>query len=482
MSHSNLYPFKTRPYAHQSYAWEHSKDLDEFALFMDMGTGKSKVIIDNIAYLYDKGRIDSALIIAPKGTYQNWTRNEIPTHMPDHIVVDTAAWYASPKKKEADKLNNILSPSHNLRVLVMNVEAFSSAKGVKYAETFMRCAGSTMMVVDESTTIKNPKAKRTKALVKTGIQAKFKRILTGEPVTRSPLDLYAQFQFLNPHLLGFSSYYTFRNRFSIMVDMKAGTRSFKKVVGYQRLTELNDAIQPHSYRIKKEECLDLPPKVYQYRYVDLSPEQKKLYKDLSDLAVTQLDGKVLSIDNVLTMMLRLHQITCGHYTSDEGEVIPVENNRISELLQVLGEAPDKVIIWANYIQDIKNIVECLTKEYGPESVVQYYGAVNQDDRNLAIERFQGDPTCKFFVGNPQTGSMGITLTAADTVVYYSNSYNLEHRLQSEDRAHRIGQNKSVTYVDIICPKTIDEKIVKALKAKKNIAQQVMGDEWKEWLQ
>ena len=156
-------------------------------------------------------------------------------------------------------------------------------------------------------------------------------------------------------------------------------------------------------------------------YDRLSAEQKKLYKDLSDFAVTSLDGKALSIDNVLTMMLRLHQITCGHYTSDDGETIQVENNRVSELLQVLGEAPDKVIIWANYIQDIKSIVAALTKEYGAESVVQYYGAVNQDDRNLAIERFQKDPTCKFFVGNPQTGSMGITLTAADTVVYYSNS-------------------------------------------------------------
>jgi SNF2 family DNA or RNA helicase len=471
MTHSNVYPFKTKPYEHQEHAWSRSRDLEEFALFMDMGTGKSKVIIDNLAYLYDSGRIDSALIVAPKGTYQNWTRNEIPTHMPDHIMVDTAAWYASPKKKEAEKLEKILNPSHNLRVLVMNVESFSSAKGVKYAETFMRCSGSTMMVVDESTTIKNPKAKRTKSLVRVGIQAKYKRILTGEPVTRSPLDLYAQFQFLNPHLLGFSSYFTFRNRFSIMVDMKAGTRSFKKIVGYQRLEELNNAIQPHSYRIKKEDCLDLPPKVYQYRYVELTTEQKRLYKDLSDVAVTSLDNKVLSIDNVLTMMLRLHQITCGHYTSDEGDVIKVDNNRINELLQVLGEAPDKVIIWANYIQDIKSIVEALTEEYG-----------NQDDRNLAIDRFQKDPTCKFFVGNPQTGSMGITLTAADTVVYYSNSYNLEHRLQSEDRAHRIGQDKSVLYVDIICPKTIDEKIVKALKAKKNIAQQVMGDNWKEWLQ
>jgi len=481
MTHSNIYPFKTRPYAHQREVWELSNKKDEFALFMDMGTGKSKVIIDTIAYLYDQGRIDSALIIAPKGTYQNWTRNEIPTHMPDHIVIKTAAWSAAPKKEQAKDLEKIGFSSNDLRILVMNVEAFSTAKGTKFAEHFMRVAGSCMMVIDESTTIKNPKAKRTKNLVRIGQHAKYRRILTGEPVTRSPLDLYAQFQFLNPHLLGFSSFYTFRNRYAIMIDMKAGTRAFKKIVGYQRLEELGDQIKPWSYRIKKEQCLDLPPKTYQYREVELTPEQKKVYKDLSDLAVSFLDGKVLSVDTVLTQMLRLHQITCGHYKSDDDEIIQVPNNRLAELMQVLDEAPNKVIIWATYIEDIKAILSALKKEYGDESTVAYYGAVSQDDRNTAIDRFQKDDTCRFFVGNPQTGSMGITLTAADTVVYYSNSYNLEHRLQSEDRAHRIGQEKKVLYIDIICPGTIDSKIVKALRDKKNIAQQVMGDEWKQWL-
>tara|TARA_Y100000385_G_scaffold282354_1_gene336648 strand:+ start:7114 stop:8562 length:1449 start_codon:yes stop_codon:yes gene_type:complete len=481
MTHSNIYPFKTRPYAHQRKAWELSRDKDEFALFMDMGTGKSKVIIDNIAYLYDRGRIDSALIIAPKGTYQNWTRNEIPTHMPDHIVVKTAAWSAAPKKEDKKNLENIFFSMSDLRVLVMNIEAFSTTKGVKFAEQFLRCAGDCMMVVDESTTIKNPKAKRTKAVIKAGIQAKYRRILTGEPVTRSPLDLYAQFQFLNPVCLGFSSFYTFRNRYAIMIDMKAGTRSFKKIVGFQRLEELGEQIKPFSYRIKKEECLDLPPKTYMYREVELTPDQKKVYKELSDLAVSTIDGNVLSVDTVLTQMLRLHQITCGHYKSDDDVVIPLANNRLTELMQVLEESSTKVIIWATYIQDILAILAALKNEYGDESTVAYYGAVNQDDRNTAIDRFQKDPTCRFFVGNPQTGSMGITLTAADTVVYYSNNYNLEHRLQSEDRAHRIGQDKNVLYVDLICRGTIDSKIVKALRDKKNIAQQVMGDDWKQWL-
>lgn len=482
MTHTNLYPFKTRPYTHQMEAWERSHVKEEFALFMDMGTGKSKVILDNAAYLYDHGRIDSVLIVAPKGTYHNWTRNEIPTHLPDHIITTQAIWAAVPKKKEAEQLERVLQSSNNLRILVMNIEAFSTPKGTKFAMRFLRCTSHTMMVVDESTTIKNPKAQRTKNVTRVGVQAKYRRILTGEPVTRSPLDLYSQFCFLNPHLLGFSSYYTFRNRYSIMIDMKRGTRAFKKVVGYQRLDELGKQIKPWSYRIKKEQCLDLPPKVYQYREVELTIAQAKVYKELSDIAVANLDGKVLSVDSVLTQLLRLHQVTCGHYTADDGEIVQIENNRIKELLHVLNEAPTKVIIWATYIQDIKAILSALTKDYGDNAVVAYYGAVKQDDRNTAIDRFQTDPNCRFFVGNPQTGSMGITLTAADMVIYYSNSYNLEHRLQSEDRAHRIGQHSTVLYVDLISPKTVDEKIVKALKAKKNIAQQVMGDDWKAWLQ
>ncbi len=481
MTHSNIYPFKTRPYAHQRKAWELSREKDEFALFMDMGTGKSKVIIDTIAWLYDKGRIDSALIVAPKGVYQNWIRNEIPTHLPDHIVTQQAAWYSSPKKDQEKAIKNILTPTHDLRIFVMNVEAFSTSKGVKFAESFMRCAGKCMMIVDESTTIKSPKASRTKSIIRIGIQAKYRRILTGEPVTRSPLDLYTQFQFLNPVCLGFSSYYSFRNRYSIMIDMKAGTRTFKKVVGFQRLDELANQIKSFCYRIKKEDCLDLPPKTYVYRDIELTPEQKKVYKSISDNAIAFLDGKVLSVDNALTALLRLHQVTCGHYTSDDDEIVEVPNNRIAELLQVLEEGPDKVIIWATYIQDIMAITKAIRKEYGDESIVQYYGAVSVDERNEAIERFQKDPDTRFFVGNPQTGSMGITLTAASAVVYYSNSYNLEHRLQSEDRAHRIGQDKNVLYVDLRCKGTVDEKIIKALKSKKNIAQQIMGDDWRAWL-
>lgn len=481
MDNSNTYPFKTKPYAHQREAWAMSNTKDEFALFMEMGTGKTKVAIDTLAYLYDTGRITSALIVAPKGVYMNWVTKEIPTHLPDHIVTCMASWHPNPRKAEQEQLDKVLKPSDDLRILVMNVEAFSTDRGTKFANLFLDVAGRSCMIVDESTTIKNISAQRTKNVIKVGTKAAYRRILTGEPVTRSPLDIYSQAQFLNPHLLGFSSYYTFRNRYAIMVDIKAGTRSFKKIVGYNRLDELTSSLRNFSFRVKKSDCLDLPPKVYQYRFVELTKEQEKLYNQVKETAIAFLEGKALTVDNVLTEILRLHQITCGHFKSDDGTVVDVPNNRLSELMDLLEEASDKVIIWATYVADIERIVKKLADTYGPESVVSYYGATSTDDRTEAVRRFQEDKGTRFFVGNPSTGGMGITLTAADTVVYYSNSYNLEHRIQSEDRAHRIGQTKSVNYVDLVVPKTIDEKIIKALRAKKNIAAQVLGEDIASWL-
>jgi SNF2 family DNA or RNA helicase len=290
MDHSNIYPFKTKPYAHQAKAWDMSKEKDEFGLFMEMGTGKTKVAIDTIAYLYDSGRINSVLIVAPKGVYMNWVTKEIPTHLPDHVRYIMASWHAAPKKAEQEALDHVMSQSDDLRILVMNVEAFSTERGTKFASLFMDIGGRVAMVVDESTAIKNPAAARTKNVIKVGMKAKYKRILTGTPVTRSPLDLYSQCQFLNPHLLGFSSYYTFRNRYAIMVEIKAGNRSFKKIVGFKQLDELTKLLQRFSYRVKKADCLDLPDKVYQYRYVELSKEQKQIYKQLSDTAIASLQG------------------------------------------------------------------------------------------------------------------------------------------------------------------------------------------------
>jgi SNF2 family DNA or RNA helicase len=213
----------------------------------------------------------------------------------------------------------------------------------------------------------------------------------------------------------------------------------------------------------------------------LTDDQKKHYKTLKDEAIAVLQGRIVTAPIVLTKLLRLHQLICGHLTADDGQIIPVLSNRITALMDILDETQGKVIIWANYVADIKLIVEKLRQDYSDESVVAYYGAVNSEDRQEAVRAFQEDSHCRFFVGNTATGGKGITLTAANTVVYYSNDYNLENREQSEDRAHRIGQTRSVNYVDLICPNTVDEKIVSALRQKKRLSAQVLGDEWRDWL-
>jgi len=475
------YKFKTKPYAHQLSALEKSWNKKEYAYFMEMGTGKSKVLVDNMAILYDKGKINGALIIAPKGVYRNWYSQEIPIHLASHIDHKTVLWTATTSKAKDKEYQQLFKSDYDLHILIMNVEAFSTKKGLEFAAKFMSCH-KTLMAVDESTTIKTPTAKRTKSICTLGKHAKYRRILTGSPVTKSPLDLYTQCGFLDEELLGFGSFYSFRNRYAIMVDRNFGGRRVQIPTGYQRLDELSEILKKFSDRVLKEDCLDLPPKTYIERQVELTDEQMKAYSTMKSAALASLKGKMATAPHVLTQMMRLHQITCGHLKNDDGTITDIKSNRIKALLEVLEEVEGKVIIWANYVYDIKQIVNVISDEYGDDSIVQYYGAIDSEKRQENIKKFQ-DPNSKarFFIGNPQTGGYGITLTAASNVIYYSNGYDLEKRLQSEDRAHRIGQKKSVTYVDLIAPKTVDEKIRKALRKKINIATQVMGEELRDWI-
>ena len=475
------YKFKTKPYAHQLTALEKSWDKTEYGYFMEMGTGKSKVLVDNMAMLYDKGKINGAIIIAPKGVYRNWFSQEIPNHLASHIQPKMVLWTALTSKTKDKEYQSLFETGHDLHILIMNVEALSTKKGLEFAAKFMRCH-ETMLAIDESTTIKNPSAKRTKSILALGKAAKYRRILTGSPVTKSPLDLFTQCGFLNSYLLGYDSFYAFRNRYANMIDRNFGGRRVQLIGSYKRLDELAEKLKTFSYRVLKEDCLDLPEKVYIRREVDLTDEQSKAYSTMKSAALASLKGKMATAPHVLTQMMRLHQITCGHLKNDDGTITEIKNNRLRELINLLDEVEGKVIIWANYVHDIEHIVKEISNEFGEDSIVQYYGAISSEQRQENIVKFQ-DPNSKarFFIGNPQTGGYGITLTCANTVVYYSNGYDLEKRLQSEDRAHRIGQEKSVTYVDFIAPKTVDEKIVKALRSKMNIANTIMDEDWREWI-
>ena len=474
------YKFKTKPYAHQLTALEKSWNKENYAYFMEMGTGKTKVLIDNLAMLYDKGKVDGALIVAPKGVVKTWYEQELPTHLPNHIDNTTVLWQSNITKAQQEKLDSVLENEMLLHVLVMNVEALSTEKGVNFARKFIN-SHKTLMAIDESTTIKTPTARRTKNIIMLGKQAKYKRIMTGSPITKNPLDLYTQCEFLDPWLLDFTSYYAFRNRYAEMKTMHLRGRSIQVVSEFKNLGELSETVKNFSYRVLKEDCLDLPPKNFIKRHITLTPTQKKIYEQMKKAAMAVLNGKVTTTMTVLTQLMRLHQITCGHFTADDGSVQEVESNRLNELMSILEETEGKAIIWANYQRDVAQIIEHIEKKYGKGSIVDYYGLTPQEDRQDNIRKFQNDSNCRFLIGTPQTGGYGITLTQANTVIYYSNGYDLEKRLQSEDRAHRIGQKKTVTYVDLICEDTVDEKIVKALRDKINIASEVMGEELKDWI-
>ena len=475
------YKFKTTPYAHQLKALEMSWNKEVFAYFMEMGTGKSKVLIDNISMLYDRGKINGALIIAPKGVYKNWYDSEIPTHLADHVHKKAVLWQALINKKQEEKLSVLFKSDTDLHILIMNVEAFSTKKGLDFAAKFLSCH-ETMVAIDESTTIKNPGAKRTKNILRLSKLCKYRRILTGSPVTKSPLDLFTQCYFLDPFLLDFTSYYAFRNRYAEMREAHFGGRSVQLVTSYKNLDELSETLKNFSYRVLKDDCLDLPKKTFMKRIIQMTPEQSRVYQQMKKMALAELNGKVTTTVNAITQLMRLQQITCGHFKADDGTMQEIKNNRITELVDTVDEIQGKVVIWAHWRNDIETIVKHLKDEYGDNSVVTYYGDTSTEERQTAIKKMQNPKSpVRFLVGTPQTGGYGITLTGASTMIYYSNGYDLEKRQQSEARIDRIGQEKPMTYIDIIAEGTVDEKIVTSLKKKVNIATQVMGEELKEWI-
>jgi len=475
------FKYKTQPYEHQRIALERSYDKINYAYFMEMGCGKSKVLIDNMAWLYENKKIDTAIVVAPKGVYRNWQTSEIPAHLHDDIEREVYVWNPNPNKTQKEHLVSGIKERGKLRILLVNVEGFATTKLKAFVEKFVRDS-TFLLAVDESTTIKNPKAKRTKALVALGKAASYRRILTGSPVTKSPMDLYAQCGFMDKALLGFESFYSFQGRYAITRTQRMGGHSFQQIVGYRNLDELSTKLEKFSYRVTKDEALDLPDKIYTVRHVSLTDDQIKHYMSLKNAAIALLDdGDLVSAPAVMTQLLRLQQVLCGHLMTDDGDLVEFKTRRIDALLETIEEMSGGVIIWSRFRYDIRNIEAALKKAYGEDSTVNYYGDTSDSDRELAIKRFQ-DRDARFFVGNPQTAGKGLTLNAASNVIYYANDFNLESRVQSEDRCHRIGQKNTVTYVDFVSKGTVDEHIVKTLRAKIDLSAKTLGEEARQWLE
>lgn len=471
------YEYKTEPYQHQTDTLELSLDSPLFALFLEMGLGKSKILLDNAALLFEHQKISGLLIVSPKGNLPNWDVHEINKHLPDRIQRNVLVWQPNHTQRWTTAYKKMVEEDSTgvLNIFLVNVEAFATVKACKFVEEFL-VTHDAMMVVDESTTIKNPKAKRTKHLIKLAPLADYRRILTGFPVTKAPLDLYSQCYFLSPNLLGFSSFFAFRARYAITQSRTMGKHSFQQITGFQRLEELQESLKDFSIRKTKTECLDLPAKVYVKRYVELSDEQKTAYGTMKREALMVLDEQLFSTMNMLTQLMRLQQVVAGSLRNEEGETILLKNNRVSTVLDLLEETSGKVVIFAVFQTDITELERAIKEKFGENSAASYYGKTPQDQRQKIIDKFQ-DPEddLKYFISNPQTGGRGITLTEASTMIFYSNSYDLELRVQAEDRIHRIGQQRSCTYIDLVAQNTVDEQILRNLLNKVKISNEVLGE-------
>lgn len=462
---------KTESFKHQADIIEVTKDKHFFGLFMEQGTGKTHVTIATFTHLFRAGKLNGVLILAPNGVHDNWVRNEIPKHCAlEPGQYEIACWHSSDgaRRRQAWQYVAALEDQEKLVILAANIEAVRTADFLKTIRPFMENRRF-MLVVDESTAVKNPKAEVTKQTIKVARNATYTRILTGTPITQGPLDLWSQCRVLDEFALPYPSYTAFKHEFAVEQIMNMGNRTFTKVVGYKNEDRLAKLIAPFTYRVLKKDCLDLPDKIYQTRYVELTPEQKRIYKDLVKQCLAQLGPGLVTVTTAITMMLRLHQVTLGYVGDDEKNIVPIPHNRIKALGELLEENPEPSIIFVRFVQDIVWVHQFL-RDQGRRAV-PYYGAVSSSGRHEAVDQFQNGEADYFVATN--AAAKGLTLTRAQHVIYYSQGFSLETRLQSEDRAHRIGQKNNVLYTDLVSVGTVDERIIEALHRKHDLAKSVL---------
>lgn len=472
------FKFKTQPMDHQMEALNAAYGRAEFGLFMEMGTGKSWCAIQLASAYYIEKKIEMAIVVAPTGVKPVWTI-EFQKHAT--IPIDPFT-LESGMYKELHKWG-LKERTHTdpMPVLVVGIEALSQGKAADEVMMLVR-SYKTITILDESSRIKNWKSIRTEKCWDIGGESEFRLIMTGTPITQGIPDLFGQFSFLNWQIIGKKNFYTFRNRYCVMGGFQA-----KQIVGYQNVGELLDLVKPFVYVCRKDDVLDLPPKLpTQRRVIPPSPAQKKVLNQLKTEYETTINDHYIETKTMLERMTRYQQICGGFYpvpvdggdpddpdTKWTTEPMPGKNPKVEELIEILDEVDGKVIIWARYVQEIELILDTLYGKFGPEVAVHYYGKTSPDDRRKHTELFQ-DPgsEVRFMVSNQSVGGMGVTWTAATTVIYFSNTFSYEDRVQSEDRAHRKGQEHPVSYVDIYIDMPMDLMIKDAQEKKKSLAQYV----------
>jgi SNF2 family DNA or RNA helicase len=479
---------------HQIEALRLCNGRDFYALFMEQGTGKTWTILADAERCYAAGTIDALFVLAPKGVHTNWTLREIPEHLAAPCVAE--AWTSGAGKRRRAEMERLLRPRDAdevvpMRILTMNYDAVMTKDGFEFAARFLR-ATRAMMVLDESHRVKSPSAGRTQRVMRLRPLAQTVRISTGTPMTNAPLDVFSQFEFMEPGLLGTTSYRAFTAEYAELVpnDSRMMANIIKRnpkaahaqIVArnpdgskrYRNLDKLQRLVSPHAYRVLKRQCLDLPEKIYKQQFFDLSAPQRAMYDVLEEeLRIYLEDGRIETVDGIAAMV-KLQQITSGFVNIDGSPMLlPAKDNpRMGALLEIVEDLDGPFIVWARFREELRQIAAALA-EAGVETAT-YHGATSTADREAAVDGFQSG-TVRAFVGQPQAGGIGLTLTKAETVVYYSNDFNLGTRLQSEDRCHRIGTRHNVVYVDLVATKTLDGPIARALQRKTAVAAEILGD-------
>lgn len=489
------YVEKTCSAPHQKRIFDHWKDLRAFGLFWEQGVGKTKPAIDKFAYLYQLGKVQALFVVAPNNVHRNWVDDELPKHLPEALLQKCAIYYyrsSKAKLKREIAARKAFLHHQGPVILCMSYNGMRTKLGKAFARKFM-LTFQTFGVADESQCFKSPGAKITPTVVASGRYMPWKAILSGTPVTHGPFDVYAQLKFLDEEFwtrLNLEPFAVFKKHFGVfrlrseILEEEGWDPGYDQLVGYKNEEELAGYLKLIAHRLTKDTAgLKLPPKVYTKRYFDLTPRQMQCYVELEEDLVTQIpeSGDLLEVLDTLTLGTRLAQIVCGYVATEAGEPvqrIDDKNPRLACLRETIETMEGKNIIWSRFTPDIDLIMEMLT-EMGRKPV-RYDGQVSDDERAVNKKLFQeGDATD--FVVHYQSGYSGLTLHAAKNVHYYCNTYNWGHRAQSEDRAHRMGLQHSVLYIDYIANNTMDLKVVKNLLKKHKFAQKLLGDAPTDWI-
>ena len=451
---------------------------------MEQGTGKTKLTIDRSASMFLRRKIDLTVIICPNSLMDTWCE-EIETHCSVPFVY--AKWDPDLKRKSVVELEKITQcPKDKLGFFIINIEAIRTKKGAKMCHWLARHY-RIHLAVDESSRIKTPKAQQTVAAINLARLSVARTILSGTPIDKSAAEYYSQLEFLTPNPLGFSNFFSFRARYcelaTVMMPIhgkkdKNGKPKKRKVTlikGPKNTQELMEKLNEFCFFVKKKDCLDLPDKIYHTRHAELSKQQRLLYKQIKEQIVTDLgEGRELTVEFHLARMVRLQQLTGGFLPSDDdanAKPVPGPNPKIELLLETIEEFPGPTIIWARFQAEHRAIHKALTSIMKPERIGFITGPTDPEDREAYRIAFQSpDNPLDYLICTQQCAGYGYTLTRAENEIYYSNTFSLEHRLQSEDRAHRIGQTKNVNYIDLIVKGTPDTIIHKALLSKKNVSE------------